>query len=130
MSYFNLTINRFLSPFRNQIQPGNWVKAFYVLVININNLNFTLCLLILLLLLILTVSFFQSFLLPHSSANELRIYTPKELAIINSEAIVKFNVKPSQAREYLVSKKVIQVWKKNRLNFIAFVYSWNVRFNC
>lgn len=41
-------------------------------------------------------------------ADELRNYTPQELQTIYSEAHVKFNVRPSQARDYLVTKKAVQ----------------------
>jgi hypothetical protein len=43
------------------------------------------------------------------SIEDLIQYSDDEIATLNKEAIVKFNVKPKSARAYLISKKMIQV---------------------
>jgi Sec7-like guanine-nucleotide exchange factor len=53
-----------------------------------------------------------------SCSFQLRNYTPQELHTINAEAEVKFNIKPSQARDYLVNKKTIQGLPSEMAQFI------------
>ena len=52
-------------------------------------------------------------------AESLRNYTPLELNIIMSDAVTKFNIKPSSAREYLVAKKALQGLPSELAQFIA-----------
>lgn len=50
---------------------------------------------------------------------DLVVYSDHEVEAFNKEAVVKFNVKPKSARQYLISKKMIQVC--GRMMFYFFI---------
>lgn len=50
--------------------------------------------------------------------SELVSYSDDELQTLHTEAVIKFNIKPKAAREFLAAKKAIQGLPEDMANFI------------